>query len=554
MWSFVTTQSRDLHTSEEPNLNSWKPALTAGHVTICFWYFTKITPKDHLPKEGTMQRWSLFLTMLSLAACAQRSGGGSSAPAPGVQSDPCASVSAKSLSPSDPYESLGKLILDNREAQTLSVAELAAGTEFTVTLKTSCIPGEISAQASRSSLGRRAFTWRLPIAMTQTQLGQIADADDCVYGISEKIEVGITTTDPLSSQQQHLTAIEKSSIGQLINVFGIRKPVVIAVIDTGIDMKHEDLKNVLWTNAKEIPSNKIDDDRNGYVDDVNGYNFAQDIPSPNYVDNWSGYHHGTHVSGLAAAQGENGIGVSGVMAGGARIMMLNVFGDNSSASSTNAVNAIHYAADNGADVINMSIGGNGKSAAYESAISYAIKKGVTVVAAAGNDRSEIGQNYFFSPGGYGQEFAGMLTVGSLDSANSNLSVYSNFSPTYVEIGAPGTEDSTRGYGLLSTYPGNRYQRIQGTSMASPVVAGAAAVTIAALRERGYAPSPATVEGVVEESAKRLENLRGKIRDGRALNMKLLVEFIENTYPRRKGTPTDPGVPASKACSSTSSSL
>jgi subtilisin len=319
------------------------------------------------------------------------------------------------------------------------------------------------------------------------------------------------------------------------------------VIDTGIELAHEDLKNVLWRNPGEIPANGIDDDHNGYIDDVNGYNFATHNGSPQYLTSVTGYQHGTHVSGLAAAQASNGLGGSGVMGSGARIMMLNVFGDSSGASTSDIANAIRYAADNGASVINISLGGSGRSATYESAITYALRKGVAIFAAAGNEHAELGPDYWMSPGSYGQQFDGMMSVGSIDSANGALSAYSNFSSTFVEILAPGSEDSRGRLGLLSTWPGNKYARIQGTSMSSPVAAGAAAIAFSLMRERGYDPSAATIEYVMAAASIHTPELYGYAAGGRVLNVKSLVEFIIATYPRVTGNHIDPGVPGFKAC-------
>lgn len=470
--------------------------------------------------------------------------------------------------PQDPFITQGKVLLEGSmlsdDSGALSLPEEAStivreGTELNVTLNESCqSQGEISASVrssipsesdSTSLSGVRTFNWVLPKGMSVTDLQDLAGRDDCVVGISNATEAHVDAlpNDPLVAQQGHLKMLQAEASYNLIDAVSIAKPVVIAVIDTGIDLAHEDLKNILWKNSGEIPGNGIDDDKNGYTDDVYGYNFAKRNGNPQYSTAWAGSQHGTHVSGLAAAEGGNAKGGSGVIDRGARIMMLNVFGANSGAASSSIANAIRYAADNGADIINMSIGGSGRNATYESAIAYAISKGATVFAAAGNEKTELSATHFMSPGGYGKQFSGMMTVGSIDSATLKLSSFSNYSPTYVEIGAPGSEDSSARKGLLSTWPGGRYQRIQGTSMSTPVAAGAAAVALTMLRSRGYQPGPATIEGIFDASARPVPDLAGKFRSGNVLDMKKMSDYIEQNYPIggrsvTGGVPADPGTP------------
>jgi subtilisin family serine protease len=429
-------------------------------------------------------------------------------------------------------------------------SSLASGTELTVMMDESCLSekrdgGSLSAQIisqnmsdteAASPSGIKAFQYRLPGNMKIGELKEIVEADSCVVGVSDETYAFATaelSSDPLVKNQGHLAMLEAIQGYNALQAQSVAvSPVTIAVIDTGIDLKHEDFVNQLWRNTKEVESNGIDDDRNGYVDDVFGYNFASKIGSPSYQGTWGGYHHGTHVAGLAAANGTNGVGGSGVMAKGVQVMALNVFGADAGASTSAVANAIRYAADNGAKVINMSIGGSGKNAAYESAINYAIKKGVTIFAAAGNEKTLLSDTRFLAPGSYGSMFKGMLNVGSVDSSNFALSTFSNYSPTMVEVGAPGSEDSVKRVGVLSTMPGNRYSRIQGTSMATPVAAGVGALAISILEGRGYNPTPALIEEVLAGSAKSVSALRTKISEGRVLNVKSLVDYIQKKYPTK----------------------
>ncbi|MBN3923082.1 S8 family serine peptidase, partial [Nostoc sp. NMS4] len=156
------------------------------------------------------------------------------------------------------------------------------------------------------------------------------------------------------------------------------KGVVVAVVDTGVDYNHEDLKNNIWTNSKEIPGNGIDDDGNGYVDDNYGWNFADN--NNNTLDDNS---HGTHVSGTIAGENNN-YGVTGI-AYDAKIMPVKVLDSSGSGSYSSIAKGIRYAVDNGANVINLSLGGGSSNRTLQSAIDYASSKGVIVVMAAGND-------------------------------------------------------------------------------------------------------------------------------------------------------------------------
>ncbi len=512
-------------------------------------------------------------SIFSLAACAQGSGGDSSTPFASYCDASFTNQVGSTLAPlasshQDPFEAYGKVLFDNADtgsahapyinsllSSTANEKWMDAGTEVAVTLRQSCQAGEISTSVSSEVTAPfraevMSYTWRLPRAMSVAQLNDLANADECVVGISEarKYFVNSLPNDPQAANQGHLVSIEAGAAYDVIYPALAVRPVVIAVIDTGIDVQHPYLRDVLWKNSKEIAGNGLDDDKNGYADDINGYNFADDVPSPVQTGTWSGNQHGTHVAGLAAAESGNGIGIAGVMGQGSRIMMLNVFGKNSGAYVSDIANAIRYAVNNGADVINMSLGGSGRSATYEAALAYAVKNGVTVVVAAGNEASETGGSYFQSPSSYSPMFEGMLAVASTDSATGALSTYSNYSAKFVEISAPGSENSRARRGLLSTWTRSGYARIQGTSMASPVVAGAAGLAISMLRSRGYEPSPATIEGLFAVASVNKDGLRSKVQAGRALNLRVLAEYINKNYPvSRSRSRIDPGVPGYKPC-------
>lgn len=252
--------------------------------------------------------------------------------------------------------------------------------------------------------------------------------------------------------------------------------IIVSVHDEGVDVNHDDLKNNIWVNADEIPGNGLDDDDNGYVDDVNGYNFAK---KKGAVDPM---YHGTHVAGTIAAVNNNGKGVSGVAGGngsgnGAKIMSLQIFGGAAQTEKT-----FVYAANNGA-VISQNSWGYSSPYYYEQSILDAIDyfvaeagdytgspmKGGIVIFAAGN--SNYDSEWY---PGYHQNVLSVASIGP----DWKKASYSNFGE-WVEISAPGGEqDYGSKNGVLSTIPNNQYAYLQGTSMACPHVSGIAALALA----------------------------------------------------------------------------
>ncbi|MCC5624233.1 S8 family peptidase [Nostoc sp. CHAB 5715] len=238
------------------------------------------------------------------------------------------------------------------------------------------------------------------------------------------------------------------------------KGVVVAVVDTGVDYNHEDLKNNIWTNSNEIAGNSIDDDGNGYIDDNYGWNFSD--KNNNTLDNNG---HGTHVSGTIAGENNN-YGVTGI-AYNAKIMPVKVLSESGSGSYSSISKGIRYAVDNGANVINLSLGGTFSNSTLESAIDYASSKGVIVVMAAGN-KGDSSPDY---PARYASKSG--IAVGAVDK-NNNLADFSNRSGTdeIAYVTAPGVK-------VYSSVPNNQYGTYSGTSMAAPHVAGVVALMLSA---------------------------------------------------------------------------
>jgi serine protease len=247
--------------------------------------------------------------------------------------------------------------------------------------------------------------------------------------------------------------------------------VVVAVIDTGISTSHPDLAGQRWVNVDETCDNGVDDDGNTFVDDCAGWDFGMNDADPNFDASSASYDHGTHVAGIIAA-GLNGVGVVGV-APGAKVMAVKASVSPSGGIPSSAVlGAVQYAVDNGADIINMSFGtavGTTRSAAslLETAVQYAVDRGVLVVAAAGNSGADISSAYVF-PAAFSLFYPGVIAVGSTTNTDTRSS-FSNYG-TPVNLYAPGSY-------LMSTIGTGGYGYKSGTSMATPMVAGGAAVLL-----------------------------------------------------------------------------
>jgi subtilisin family serine protease len=253
--------------------------------------------------------------------------------------------------------------------------------------------------------------------------------------------------------------------------------VVVAVVDTGVDYTHPDLDANIWTNPGEIAGDAIDNDGNGFIDDIRGWDFINNDNNPMDDDS-----HGTHVAGTIAAE-NNAIGNTGV-AYNAKIMPVKVLGPNGG-SSTAVAAGIRYAANNGAKVINLSLGGGSASTAMTEAIRYAVEtKGATVVIASGNE----GRTRPSFPASLTNTWG--ISVGAVD-RNSRLASFSNRAgqQTVDYVVAPGVN-------VLSTTPNNTYSSYSGTSMATPHVAGVVALMLSA----NPTLTPAQIEQLVTQTA------------------------------------------------------
>jgi len=289
---------------------------------------------------------------------------------------------------------------------------------------------------------------------------------------------------------------------------GATAPVLVAVIDTGVDYNHDDLKDNMWINPGEIAGNSIDDDDNGYIDDVYGYDFSNNDGDP-YDD----HSHGTHVAGTIAARGDNGLGITGV-SWGAKIMAVKFLSGSGSGTTADAVDAVLYAAAMGARITNNSWGGGGYSQALEDAIRTAHEANSLFVAAAGNSNSN-NDLYPHYPSSY--DVPNVFAVAATDH-NDQRASFSSYGATTVDLGAPGDD-------IYSTTPGQSYGYKSGTSMATPHVTGAAAVVLAQNPDL-------TAEGVkalLMDTVDPLSGLAGLTVTGGRLNLNNALRCESNTY-------------------------
>ncbi|MBI2646547.1 MAG: S8 family serine peptidase, partial [Deltaproteobacteria bacterium] len=230
--------------------------------------------------------------------------------------------------------------------------------------------------------------------------------------------------------------------------------VTVAVIDTGVDYTHKAIAPYMWVNTGEIPGNGKDDDGNGYVDDINGYDFVNNDSDP-YDD----HYHGTHVSGIVLSLQDS---LNPVI----KIMALKFLSKDGYGSTGDAIRAIDYAIKNGAKVLNNSWGGGGYSQALSDAIVASYNANRVFVVAAGNSSIDVDQYTSYPPS---YLIPNMITVAALDSS-TNLAWFSNYGPISVHVGAPGVS-------IYSTLPHQKYGYLSGTSMATPYVAGVAAMML-----------------------------------------------------------------------------
>ncbi len=322
----------------------------------------------------------------------------------------------------------------------------------------------------------------------------------------------IVPDDPLFSQQWGLNKIDAPEAWEIIND---ASSVVVAVIDTGVDYAHEDLSYNMWVNPKEVAGNDLDDDGNGYVDDIYGINAINGTGDP--MDH---HGHGTHVSGIIGATGNNGIGVTGVN-WKIKIMALK-FMDGSGGALSDEIECIDYIIDmkqRGENIkgVNGSFGSSQFSQAEYHAIRLLQDYGIIFVAAAGNEGSNNDSNPVY-PASY--DLPNIIAVAATDQ-DDTLADFSNYGIRSVDLGAPGVN-------ILSTIPRNGYASFDGTSMATPHVTGAVGLLSVYLTSYNYIQIKETILSSVEP----LPPLSSRLLSGGRLNL-----FYALSFPGRPVRPT-----------------
>jgi subtilisin family serine protease len=334
----------------------------------------------------------------------------------------------------------------------------------------SCMPGrDLGAALAAADLttspalvaiaSLRASIVQVPVGTEQEQASRLRSQPSVRYAeLNYRVHAVDEPDDPYWPQQWSLAKIRVADAWDITFTSGV----IVALLDSGADIEHPDLQGGLWTNAGEIASNGLDDDGNGKPDDVHGWHFFQQWNGSTYqayenrlVDDENG--HGTHVTGIVAAVANNGIGIAGVSRG-ARAMIVRVLDERGEGWYSDVAAGIAYAVDNGAKIINLSLGGSEPSQVLQDAIDYAYQHNALVIASSGNDGGAV----LYPAAG-----AHVLAVAATDAEDRRCS-FSNYGPA-VDIAAPGES-------ILSTWPWlDGYYRKRGTSMASPHVAGAAAL-------------------------------------------------------------------------------
>ena len=292
---------------------------------------------------------------------------------------------------------------------------------------------------------------------------------------------------------------------------------IVAVVDTGVDYNHEDLKDVMWINKFETPGNGIDDDNNGYIDDVYGIStLDRDSNGQASGDPMASHAHGTHVSGTIAATQNNNTGIAGISSA-ARIMAIRTVPDASDETDADIVESFLYAAKHGAKLINCSFGkrvNEGGNIVNETITHIGKEYGVLTLAAAGNESSNNDRNAKY-PASFDSDY--LLVIASTNS-RGRMSYFSNYGEKTVDLAAPGS-------GIYSTVPGNDYDSMSGTSMATPVSVGVASEVLANFPKL----SPLQLKSILMKSSTKVDRFEGKIVSGGRIDLANAIQYTLENY-------------------------
>jgi thermitase len=367
------------------------------------------------------------------------------------------------------------------------------------------------------------------LSLANKKFKELLDSGVFLYVVKNiKIKLGpLEIDDPKSNEQW---ALEKIGVEKAWEISSGSSDVTVAVIDTGIDWKHEDLVDRIWINEDEIEGDGIDNDNNNYIDDVRGFDFRDNDNDPMDLTSAKNPGHGTHCAGIIAATANNQKGISGV-APGISLMPVRFLGADGSGDLMGAVKAIDYAIDNGADIISASWGAEVSEAQMRpvlEAIERAEAKGVIFVAAAANN----GKNNDLTAV-YPSNAKTAISV-SASQEDDNKPSWSNYGRRKVSLAAPGVK-------ILSTLPDNKYGLLSGTSMATPAVAGLVALLVShskTMKQKLTAPQikaimQATGEDVNIETACHCRISAAKALEHLDKQVLTIVPFAQTIDPENK---------------------
>lgn len=290
-------------------------------------------------------------------------------------------------------------------------------------------------------------------------------------------------------------------------------PVIVAVVDTGVDYNHEDLKDVMWVNENEIPGNGIDDDLNGYIDDIHGIDTLQRSGGVATGDPMDTHNHGTHVSGTIGATQNNGTGIAGI-ASNVQIMALRTVPNSGDETDIDVAESFLYAAEHGASLINCSFGkrNNEGGMLVNDTMNYIGENhGVLVVTSAGNSTQDIDRTLTY-PASFDTDY--MIVIAS-STNNGSFSYFSNYGKVNVDVAAPGSS-------IYSTVRNNRYASYSGTSMASPTTTGMAAEILSHRPNMG----PIELKQVIMDSVTDKPRMQNKMQTNGVIDMHNAFELIQ----------------------------
>lgn len=331
---------------------------------------------------------------------------------------------------------------------------------------------------------------RRGIILPQTKSSSVEKQNPFLFSFKTNLP-----TDPYLNRQWSITGNHNINLLETWDTFRGSHDIVVGVVDTGLAIRHEDIQDNLWKNEGEIANNGIDDDGNGYVDDVYGYDMIDKSPLAG-----DGHGHGSHVSGVIAASTNNRTGISGIN-WNARVMGVRAVPNWSDETDADVIEAFLYAADNGARVVNCSFGKSESGQAVAETM-RSLSNQVLFVLAAGNDGKDIDRTPTY-PASFDVDNA--ITVAALKQDGKRV-YFSNYGKEGVDIGAPGVD--------IWSLTAQNYAAWSGTSMAAPHVAGAAALVLSAFPDL----TPIELKEILMESGTPNSTLRNVTVSGKELNI------------------------------------